>query len=72
MTEVLPFECDCERDCAAHGKDPHCANRDACRMPICPDCGASMIAKVMEMDSAGLPDGLSWMRYACPVCEGMA
>lgn len=72
MSMVLPFECDYEQECATNGKDPECANRDACHMPTCPDCGADMVVKVMERDSAGLPNGLKWMRYACPVCEGGA
>lgn len=32
--------------------------------------GPEMVVEVMERDSAGLPEGLSWMRYACPRCEG--
>lgn len=72
MSMVLPFECEHEAACATRGKDPRCANRDACRMPTCPDCGAEMVVEVMERDSAGLPEGLKWMRYACPACEGGA
>lgn len=30
MSDVLPFECEFEQDCAIHSKDPACANRDAC------------------------------------------
>ncbi len=70
MSDILPFECDHERDCATNGRDPQCANSDVCFMPTCPECGAAMVVKVMEMDSAWLPDGLSWARYVCPECEG--
>ena len=38
MSMVLPFECDYESDCAEYGKDPNCANRDACDMPESPEC----------------------------------
>lgn len=69
MSMTLPFECDHEAECATRGKDPRCANRDACHMPTCPGCGAEMVVEVIELDSAGLPEGLSWMRYACPACE---